>query len=448
MLNHSPATAPRNNGTVADALTQLIRSKNPAGTRGQIHCDTTTSAGTSSDNQLNRRTRIDDLKKGRARIDSLAALGSASAAQQVVSGSAGAARRASTRRADGLPTADPPAAAALDAVRLAREPLGPPCHLAARCPPLPHALVFAFPSAASLQPASRGWERAGVAQPGVVEALKKIQQRRWGSEGTAGVAPVAPALRAESSEPLDPPPCSALDCEYPRHATCSAASTSAAPQQAVVPPIPPPHSPPLAAFPHCLAQVARAHRSAHPRWVGMGAAGRGDADEKAGTIARVLQQLAERRAAQLGQAEEDSKEGRAGRGQACGTVTAGQGGEGGDDSNNGSDVLDEPISTLQVPAAAAAMGARAESRVAGGEDASEALVDAWLACPPEPPGTSMPAAAASPRAGSGGVQSVRWAQGLQQVKLAGDGRDWGRHVGAAAIAVTSMWGGGGRQAKG
>ncbi|CAI5485474.1 unnamed protein product [Closterium sp. Naga37s-1] len=345
---------------------------------------------------------MDDLKEERARIDSVAARGSASAAQQKVSGSAGAVcGRDSPRRADGLPTADPPAAAALDAMPLAREPLGPPCHLAARCPPLPHALVFAFPSAASLQPASRGWERASVAQPGVVEALRKIQQRRWGSEGTTGVAPVAPALRAESSEPLDPPPRSALDCEYPRHATCSAASTSAAPQQAVGTPIPPPHPPPLAAFPHCLAQVARAHRSAHPKWAGMGAAGRGDADEKAGTIARVLQQLAERRAAQLGQAEEDSKEGRAGRGQASGAVTAGKGGEGGDESNNDSDVLDEPICTPQDPAAAAAMGARAESRVAGGEDASEALVDAWLACPPEPPGTSMPAAAASAWADTG-----------------------------------------------
>ncbi|CAI7802604.1 unnamed protein product [Closterium sp. NIES-53] len=363
---------------------------------------------------------MNELKGERARIDSVAARVSASAAQQKVSGSAGAARRRdSPRRAGGFPTADPPAAAALNAMPLAREPLGPPCHLAARCPPLPHALVFPLPpSAASLQPASRGWERAGVAQPGVVEALKKIQQRRWGSEGKAGVAPVASALRAESWEPLDPPPCSALDCEYPRHATCSAASTSAAPQQAVAPPIPPPQPPPL---PHCLAQVARAHRSAHPRWAGMGAARRGGADEQAGTIARVLQQLAERRAAQVGQAEEDSKEGRARRGQACGAVTAGQGGEGGDESNNGSDVVDEPICTPQDPAAAAAMGARAESSVAGGEDASEALVDSWLACPLEPPGTGMPAAAARPRAS----ESVR---GPQQVELAGDGRDWGRQA--------------------
>ncbi|CAI5512274.1 unnamed protein product [Closterium sp. Naga37s-1] len=433
MLNHLPATrAPRNNGTVADALTQLIRSKNPAGTRsvGQIHCDTATSAGTSSANQLSRRTRMADLKGERARIDLVAARGSASAAQQVVSGSAGAARRRdSPRRADGgLPTADPPAAAALDAMSLAREPLGPPCHLAARCPPLPLGLVFPLPpSAASLQPASCGWERAGVAQPGLVEALKKIQQRRWGSEGTAEVAPVAPTVRAESSEPLDPPPCSDLDCEYPRHATCSATSTSAAPQQAVAPPFPPPHPLPLTAFPHCLEQVARAYRSAQPMWAGMGAAGRGGADEQAGTIARVLQQMSERRAAQVGKAEECSKEGRARRGQACGAVTAGQDGEGGDESNNDSDVLDEPMSTPHDPAAAAAMGARVESRVAGGEDAPEALVDAWLACPPEPPGTGMPAAAARPRAshggergmplvhgwgaGRGGVQNVRWAQG-------------------------------------
>ncbi|CAI5473880.1 unnamed protein product [Closterium sp. Yama58-4] len=350
---------------------------------------------------------MDDLKGERARIDPVAARGSASAAQQVLNGSAGAARRRDSSRADGgLPTAYPPAAAALDAVPLAREPLGPPCHLAARFPPLPHALAFAFPSAAVPQPASRGWERAGVAQPGVVGALNKIQQRRWGSERTAGVAPVAPAL------PLDPPPCSALDCEYPRHGTCSAASTSAAPQQAVAPPILPPHPPPLAAFPHCLAQVARSHRSAHPRSAGMGAAGRGGADEQAGTIARVLQQLAERRAAQLGQAEEDSKEVRARGGQACGALTAGQGGEGGDESNNDSDVLDEPICTQQYPAAAAAMGARAQCRVPSGEDASEALVDAWLACPPRPPGAGIPAAAASP-------------SGSARVELAGHGSGWG-----------------------
>ncbi|CAI5465110.1 unnamed protein product [Closterium sp. Yama58-4] len=350
-----------------------------------------------------------DLKGERARIDSVAARGSASAAQQVVSGSASAARRrALPRRADGLPTADSaesdsPAAAALDAMQIAREPLATPCHLAS--PPLPHALVvFPFPSASSLQPASRGWASRGVAQPGVVEALPGFQKRRWESEGTAGVAPVAPALRAESSEPSDPLPCSALDSEYPRHATCSAV-----PQQAVGPPIPlPQFPPPLAAFPHCLAQIARAHRSAHPRLAGMGAAERGGA----GTIAGVLQQLAERRAAQVGQAEECSTERRAWPRRACGAVTAVQGGEGDgsgraegwvealdavvlarSERTNGSDVLDEPISTPRDTGAAAATGAGGVCRAWEGEHASEALADAWLGCSPEPPGTGMPVGA-------------------------------------------------------